>query len=217
MLFRSREAAAKTWAKRMIEAFERAGGAGAFEGVLITATGCAAHLADYAHLFRDEPEWLARAQAFAAQLVQLTDLLSRHESAEPSRAAPSRKLRVALQVPCSEQHGLRAPDAGERLQAAGYDVLPIPEGHLCCGSAGSYSILQPEIAIALRARKLTNIRAVKPDVVATSNIGCLQHLSGPDAPPIVHIAELLDWAEGGSAPRALARATGNGSDQIWIS
>ena len=111
---------------------------------------------------------------------------------------------VALQVPCSLQHGLRGDDGGDALRAAGFEVVNIPEGHLCCGSAGSYSILQPEIASALRARKLENIRAVHPDVIATSNIGCLQHLSGPDAPPILHIAELLDWAEGGPVPQAMA-------------
>jgi glycolate oxidase iron-sulfur subunit len=110
---------------------------------------------------------------------------------------------VALQVPCSQQHGLRAPDDGDVLTAAGYDVVAIPEGHLCCGSAGSYSLLQPEIAAALRERKLANIASVTPDIVATSNIGCLQHLSGSDAPSVVHVAELLDWAEGGPMPRAL--------------
>jgi glycolate oxidase iron-sulfur subunit len=90
------------------------------------------------------------------------------------------------------------------LAAAGFEVCTNPEGHLCCGSAGSYSLLQPEIAQALRARKLANIETVRPYVVATSNIGCLQHLSGPDAPPIVHIAELIDWAEGGPEPAAIA-------------
>jgi glycolate oxidase iron-sulfur subunit len=114
-----------------------------------------------------------------------------------------KRVRAALQVPCSLQHGSRGDDGGDVLRAAGFEVLSIPEGHLCCGSAGSYSILQPEIANALRDRKLQNIRSVKPDVVGTSNIGCLQHLSGPDAPPIVHVAELLDWAEGGPAPKAM--------------
>jgi glycolate oxidase iron-sulfur subunit len=113
-------------------------------------------------------------------------------------------------VPCSLQHGLRGDDGGEALRAAGFEIVAIPEGHLCCGSAGSYSILQPEIANQLRARKLENIRAVHPDVIATSNIGCLQHLSGPDAPPIVHIAELLDWAAGGPTPQAIASAVKSG-------
>ncbi len=235
-----REGESRASAKRMIEAFERSGAAKAFEGILITATGCAAHIADYPHLFREERGWQARAKAFASKLQQLLPSLSSNPPLEggskfasaseqilgrgnangpgiaPSLKNPSRRsgffdppsrggwdqsLRVALHVPCSLQHGLRGDDGGELLRAAGCDVVAIPEGHLCCGSAGSYSILQPEIANALRARKLENIRSVKPDVVATANIGCLQHLSGPDAPPIVHIAELLDWAEGGAIPK----------------
>jgi glycolate oxidase iron-sulfur subunit len=194
-----REDEAQAWAKRAIEAFERAGGARVFDGILITATGCAAHIADYPHLFRDDPEWDSRAQAFASNLVELPQLLS----PLASTGAPKNRPRTALHVPCSLQHGLRGDDGGDALRAAGFEALQIPEDHLCCGSAGSYSILQPEIATALSQRKLDNIRCVKPDVIATSNIGCLQHLSGADAPPVVHIAELLDWAEGGPVPRAL--------------
>jgi glycolate oxidase iron-sulfur subunit len=194
-----REAEAKAWAKRAIEAFERAGGS--FDGVLITATGCAAHIEDYPHLFLGDPQWQARARSFAAAVQTFSEL------AEPRAPESPRRLRVALHLPCSLQHGLRRPDGTKLLAAAGYEVLAIPEGHLCCGSAGSYSLLQPEIAQALRARKLANIQTVGPDVVATSNIGCLQHLSSPDAPPIVHIAELIDWAEGGPQPRALASRT----------
>jgi glycolate oxidase iron-sulfur subunit len=189
---------AKAWAKRAIAAFEQAGGGGAFDGILITATGCAAHIQDYAHLFAGEPEWQTRAKAFAARITTFSDL------SEPRSPAASRRLRVALHVPCSLQHGLHEADGRELLEAAGYDVEAIPESHLCCGSAGSYSLLQPEIARALRARKLANIETLAPDAIATSNIGCLQHLRGPDAPPIVHIAELIDWAEGGPEPRALA-------------
>jgi glycolate oxidase iron-sulfur subunit len=221
-----READAKAWAKRSIAAFERANTNSNFDGVLITATGCAAHIADYPHLFREDPQWQNRAKAFAARLVQLSALLSspvygggaeRSEAEGGSPISPYRlgaeapshlprrrgRIRVALQVPCSQQHGLRVPDDTKLLENAGYEVVSIPEGHLCCGSAGSYSILHPEIAAALRNRKLENIRAVHPDVIATSNIGCLQHLSGSDAPPVVHVAELLDWAEGGPVPRAL--------------
>jgi glycolate oxidase iron-sulfur subunit len=189
-----REGEARMWAKRLIEAFERAT---PFEGILITATGCASHINEYEYLFLDDPEWRSRARAFSQKLLPPEALLG------PPQSRSKSKLRVALQVPCSQQHGLRWPHAAELLQACGFEVLQIPDGHLCCGSAGSYSILQPEIALALRARKLANILAVKPDVVATTNIGCLQHLSGSDAPPMVHVAELLDWAEGGPPPRAL--------------
>ncbi len=80
----------------------------------------------------------------------------------------------------------------------------MPEGHLCCGSAGTYSILQPEISQALRARKLDNIASTEPDIVASTNFPCLNHLGGADGPPFVHAAELVDWAEGGPVPVALA-------------
>jgi len=194
---------AKNWARRAIEAYERAGGERSFEAVLVTATGCSAHMKDLTHLFLDDPLWLPRAGAFAAATRDLLDL------ATPARLAPARGLRVAWQAPCSLQNGLKLAVRGEELlRAAGFEVLTIPEGHLCCGSAGSYSILQPEISGQLRARKLGNIASLDADLIATSNIGCLNHLSGSDAPPVVHLAELLDWAEGGPMPLALTDRVG---------
>ena len=128
-------------------------------------------------------------------------------SITPCRHWPApRRLKIAYQAPCSLQHGLRQSGFGEaQLRAAGFEVIEIPEGHLCCGSAGSYSILQTEIANALRARKLDNIATLDVNAVASPNIGCLMHLTGPDAPPVVHPAELIDWAEGGPLPAALTR------------
>ena len=193
----------KNWARRAIEAYEHAGGAGFFEGVLITATGCSAHLKDLTHLFLDDPLWLPRARAFALASRDFLDL------ATTAPLAPAPKLRIAWQVACSLQNSLKLAIRGEELlAAAGFEVLAVPEGHLCCGSAGSYSILQPEISGQLRARKLGNIAALDVDAIATSNIGCLNHLSGSDAPPVVHLAELLDWAEGGPMPLALSRQDG---------
>jgi len=189
---------AKAWARLAIEAFEKAG---AVNAVLITATGCAAHLADYADLFCDEPGWQARAERFAAKVRDFSEL------ATPRPAAAPETLRIAFHTPCSLQHGLRRGGLGEAaLRAAGFEVHDIREGHLCCGSAGSYSLLQPEIAGTLRGRKLAAIAELGADAVASANIGCLTHLSGPDAPPIVHPAELIDWAEGGPRPRALGQA-----------
>ena len=190
---------AKRWAKRAITAFEKSGGA---EAVLITATGCAAHLADYAELFCDEPDWQPRARAFAAKVKDFSELAS------PRLGGAPEALRVAHHIPCSQQHGLKRADQGAALTAAGYVVADIPESHICCGSAGSYSLLQPEMATALRQRKLDNIATLHVDAIASANIGCLSHLAGPDAPPIVHPAELIDWAEGGPRPRALAGARG---------
>jgi glycolate oxidase iron-sulfur subunit len=194
---------AKNWARRAIEAFERAGGGEAFEGVLITATGCSAHLTDLTHLFLDDPLWLPRARAFATAARDFLDLAVPGPQATPSH------LRVAWHAACSLQNGLKLAGRAEALlAAAGFDVATIPEGHLCCGSAGSYAILQPEIAGALRARKLGSIAPLAVDVVASSNIGCLIHLAGPDAPPLVHLAELLDFAAGGPLPVALAGHAG---------
>jgi len=186
---------AKPQAKAVIQAFEAAGD---IEAVLISATGCSAHLADYPHLFADDPQWLPRALKFASKVKDFSVLT------QPRPAASRENLRAAWHAPCSMQHGLHIGDEGAALlRASGYDVVAIPEGHLCCGSAGSYSLLQPEIAGRLRARKLANAASVDPGVIATANIGCLNHLSGADAPPIVHLAELIDWAEGGPRPAGL--------------
>ena len=188
-----REGEAKMWAKRAIASFERAGD---FDAILISATGCSAHLKDLPQLFAGDAAWHPRASAFAAKVKDFSEIVSPRGAEEPQR------LRVAYHAPCSLQHGLRLSGLNETLlTAAGFAVLAIPEGHLCCGSAGSYSILQPDLADALRDRKLANIATLAPDVIATANIGCLEHLSG--GTPIVHVAELLDWAEGGPKPAAL--------------
>ena len=194
---------AKDWARRAIESYERAGGADAFEGVLITATGCSAHLKDLTHLFLDDPLWLPRARAFAQASRDFLDLAS------PGAVAEPRPLRVAWHQACSLQNGLKLAGRGEALlEACGFEVVAVPEGHLCCGSAGTYSILQPAIAQALRARKLDNIASTEPDIVATSNFPCLNHLAGDDGPPFVHLAELVDWTEGGPVPVALLQRAG---------
>jgi glycolate oxidase iron-sulfur subunit len=196
-----REEEARAWARRAIIAFERAGGASAFEAILITATGCSAHLKDLAHLFLTDDGWRNRAAAFAEKVRDFSEL------AEPRPDVTPKELRVAFHAACSAQNSLRLSGESEALLgAAGFTVLPIPEGHICCGSAGSYAILEPEISQRLRARKLDHVKSVAPDIIATGNIGCLNQLSGPDAPPVVHLAELIDWAEGGPLPGALARA-----------
>ncbi|MBV9418596.1 MAG: glycolate oxidase subunit GlcF [Alphaproteobacteria bacterium] len=190
---------AKNWARRAIEAFERSG----LKEVLITATGCSAHLKDLSHLFLDDPLWLPRARALAQAMRDFLDLAVVTEKKEP------RHLRVAWHAACSLQNGLRIAGKAEALlSAAGFEVVAIPEGHLCCGSAGTYSVLQPDIAGELRARKLGNIASVEPDIVVSSNFPCLNHLVGEDAPPMVHLAELLDWSEGGPVPVALAARAG---------
>ena len=118
--------------------------------------------------------------------------------------APPKDLVVAYHSACSMQHGQQIKDAPKRLlTAAGFTVKDVPEGHICCGSAGTYNILQPEFASRLRDRKVKNIERVAPDVIATGNIGCMTQIGGGTAIPIVHTIALLDWAWGGPKPAGL--------------
>jgi glycolate oxidase iron-sulfur subunit len=113
-------------------------------------------------------------------------------------------LVVAYHSACSLQHGQRITAEPKALLAqAGFTVKDVPEGHLCCGSAGTYNILQPEIATRLRDRKIANIERVRPDLIASGNIGCLTQIAAGTAIPLVHTAALLDWATGGPLPVAL--------------
>jgi glycolate oxidase iron-sulfur subunit len=185
------ETIAKREAKRVIEDFERSKAS----ALSIGATGCSAFLKDYGRVFAGDKEWEPRARAFAEHVKDFTEL------AEPAKAsfAAGNGLVIAYHPPCSLQHAQKIRGAGEALlKAAGFHVAEIPDSHMCCGSAGSYSLLQPEIAEALRAKKLDAIRSTGAQVIASANIGCLTHLSGEW--PAVHIAELIDWAEGGPKP-----------------
>src|SRR5690606_31978760 len=117
-----------------------------------------------------------------------------------------RRLRVAYHSACSLQHGQRVGEQPKVLLAsAGFEVVDVPEGHLCCGSAGTYNILQPGLARELRDRKVANIESQAPDVIAAGNIGCMTQIATGTAIPVVHTVELLDWATGGPRPAALSR------------
>jgi glycolate oxidase iron-sulfur subunit len=121
-------------------------------------------------------------------------------------------LRVAYHSACSLQHGQQIHGGPQALlAAAGFTVTEVPEGHLCCGSAGTYNLLQPELAGALRDRKLANIALTRADLVAAGNIGCITQLAGDAPVPVVHTVELLDWATGGPRPPALARLAATGA------
>src|ERR1051325_2383357 len=126
-------------------------------------------------------------------------------SARPSPDSPGAGLGVAYHSACSLQHGQRIDrEPKALLAAAGFEVVDVPEGHLCCGSAGTYNLLQPELASALRDRKLANIALTGADLIAAGNIGCITQLAGDGPVPVLHTVELLDWATGGPMPRALS-------------
>jgi glycolate oxidase iron-sulfur subunit len=113
-------------------------------------------------------------------------------------------LRVAYHSACSLQHGQKiTQEPIALLKAAGFDALSVPEGHICCGSAGTYNLLQPELATQLRARKAANIETLTPDVIAAGNLGCMIQIGAGTKIPVVHTVELLDWASGGAKPEAL--------------
>jgi glycolate oxidase iron-sulfur subunit len=176
---------AKAWAKRAIRAYE----AGNYDGVLISATGCSAHLKDYTHLFLGDAAWEPRARGFAEAARDFLELVSPLDRR-------LHRLRVAYHPACSMTNSLKLSGLGEKLlTASGFTLVPFAESHLCCGSAGSYSILQPDLSGQLRDRKLAHLAAADPDLVVAGNIGCLQQLGG--GVPVLHLAQLLDWAEGG--------------------
>ncbi len=193
---------AKKRARKTIEAFGRASTERPVEAILITATGCSAFLKEYGNLFAGDNEWEERAKAFASKVRDFVELVEPCE--EPNQEIALQDLSVAYHPPCSLQHAQNIQGQGEALlTAAGFKLVPFADAHMCCGSAGSYSVLQPEISDALRARKLDAIRASGAKIIASGNVGCINQLSGHGAPPGMHIAELLDWADGGPKPANL--------------
>jgi glycolate oxidase iron-sulfur subunit len=174
------------------------------DAVVINASGCGTTVKDYGHMFREEPApWADRAAKVAALAMDVSEVLTKFGYA-PSRPPPG--LTVAYHAACSLQHGQKITALPKQLlQAAGFVVREPPEAHLCCGSAGTYNLMQPAIAGQLRARKLENLGRTRADLIASGNIGCLTQLAG-DALPVVHTVELLDWMAGGPEPPAVARA-----------
>jgi glycolate oxidase iron-sulfur subunit len=174
------------------------------DAVVINASGCGTTVKDYGFMFRTEPHpWADRAAKVASLAADVTEVLERFGYA-PTREPPG--LTVAYHSACSLQHGQKITAAPKQLLArAGFRVKEPAEAHICCGSAGTYNLLQPEIAGQLRARKLENIGRTRADLIAAGNIGCLTQLAG-DALPVAHTVELLDWMAGGPAPPAVLKA-----------
>jgi glycolate dehydrogenase iron-sulfur subunit len=200
------EAEALAFARADIDAWERERLAGGLDAIVINASGCGTTVKDYGFVLREDPAYADKASRIAALARDVTETIEALGLRPASAAIPSTRRRVAYHSACSMQHGQRI-HGGPRslLTSAGFDALDVPEGHLCCGSAGTYNLLQPEIAGKLRERKLANIARTRPDIVATGNIGCITQLSPGCEVPVVHTVELLDWATGGPIPRALTR------------
>jgi glycolate oxidase iron-sulfur subunit len=196
-----REAEALAFVRNNIDAWTREIENG-LDAILITASGCGTTIKDYGFMLRTDPAYAQKAAKVSALAQDISEYLAKLGLAKPKRA--SGRV-VAYHSACSMQHGQgidRAPR--ELLAQAGFAVKEVPEGHLCCGSAGTYNMLQPEIAGRLARRKAANIEKVNPEIIATGNIGCMVQIGGATAIPVVHTVELLDWATGGPKPAALA-------------
>jgi glycolate oxidase iron-sulfur subunit len=193
------------FARRQIDAWTAEIEARGADAILITASGCGTTVKDYGFMFKDDPAYAAKAARIAALAKDVSEYLATLEL----KRVPGPGMTVAYHSACSMQHGQKITDTPKKLlTAAGFKVKDVPEGHICCGSAGVYNILQPEIAGALRERKVGNIARLKPDVIATGNIGCMTQIGKGfadrgESVPIVHTVELIDWATGGPRPPAL--------------
>ena len=171
---------------------------GGLDAIVVTTSGCGTVIKDYGHMLRDDKDFAALAATVSALAKDITEYVGGIEMPPPRQ--PS-NLVVAYHSACSLQHGQKITQAPkELLSKNGFVVKDIPEGHLCCGSAGTYNILQPDLAGRLRDRKVANIATVKPDVIAAGNMGCMVQIAGGTSVPVVHTIELLDWATGGPQP-----------------
>jgi len=185
-------------ARANIDAWSREAAGEGLDAIIINASGCGTTVKDYGFLFRMEPDpWREKAEKVSALTVDFTEFLTRFGYA-PTRPVPN--LTVAYHAACSLQHGQQITAEPKALLArAGFRVVEPKEPHICCGSAGTYNLLQPAISGRLRERKLGNLKATKPDLIAAGNIGCITQLAG-DTLPVIHTVELLDWMAGGPRP-----------------
>ncbi|MDP2081706.1 MAG: glycolate oxidase subunit GlcF [Pseudotabrizicola sp.] len=174
-------------------------GAG-LDAVVINTSGCGTTIKDYGHMFRNDP-LAADAATIAGLAMDVSEVLTKLTLPE---GAP-KGIKVAYHAACSLQHGQQIKTLPkDLLKRAGFTVVEPADSHLCCGSAGTYNLLQPEISQQLKARKVQTLEAKTPDIIAAGNIGCMMQIGSGTQVPIVHTVELLDWATGGPKPRALA-------------
>jgi glycolate oxidase iron-sulfur subunit len=194
-------------ARANIDAWITEADARGLDAIIINTSGCGTQIKDYGFMFREDAVYAEKAARVAALARDVTEYLAELAFNHDIAVGPSAEaatLRVTYHSACSLQHGqkiIRQPR--DLLRAAGFTVSEPAEGHLCCGSAGTYNLLQRDLADQLKARKSVNIRATHPDIVAAGNIGCMTQLQGSVGAPVVHTVELLDWASGGPKPAAL--------------
>ena len=200
-----RETQALAMARNNIDAWTREIEGAGLDAILTTVSGCGTTLKDYGFMLRTDTAYAAKAAAVSGLAKDVSEYLATLRL----QGTVAETLTVAYHAACSLQHGqkiIREPK--ELLSKCGFIVKDVPEGHLCCGSAGTYNILQPALAAKLRERKVANIARLAPDVIAAGNIGCLTQIAAGTAIPVVHTVELLDWATGGPMPEPLRLKAG---------
>jgi glycolate oxidase iron-sulfur subunit len=188
-------------AKRNIDAWLKLENEGGLDAIIITASGCGTTIKDYGHMLRLDAAYADKAKRVSALAKDITEFVATLDLPAPSNASG---IVVAYHSACSMQHGQKITDLPKKLlQQAGFTVREPREGHLCCGSAGTYNILQPDISAKLLSRKVGNLHATKADLVATGNIGCITQIARAAEMPVIHTIELLNWAYGGEVPASL--------------
>ncbi|BCG03337.1 glycolate oxidase iron-sulfur subunit (plasmid) [Paraburkholderia sp. PGU19] len=181
-------------ARRNIDAWWPAIEAGA-EAIVQTASGCGAFVKEYGHLLRNDPLYAAKAARVSALARDLVEVLAKEPLDVLQPADDAVAMRVAFHCPCTLQHAQKLGGAVESvLTRLGFDLSAVPDAHLCCGSAGTYSITQPELAQKLRDNKMAALESGKPDVIATANVGCQMHLDGAGKTQVRHWIELVEEA-----------------------
>ncbi|HAL76744.1 MAG TPA: glycolate oxidase iron-sulfur subunit [Rhodobacteraceae bacterium] len=172
---------------------------GGLDAVVINTSGCGTTVKDYGHMFRDT-DLAEQAAQISSLAMDVSELLMQLEMPDLEQ----KNIKVAYHAACSLQHGQQIKTFPKTLlQKAGFTVLEPADPHLCCGSAGTYNLMQPEISSQLKTRKVANLEALQPDIIAAGNIGCMMQIGSGTAVPVVHSVELLDWATGGPQPAAL--------------
>jgi glycolate oxidase iron-sulfur subunit len=195
-------------ARTNIDAWMREIDGEGLDSIVVTASGCGTTIKDYGYVLRGDPAYAERARRVSALARDVSEYISKIKALN---VVPGPRPVVAYHAACSLQHGQKIRhEPKETLSKIGFVVKDVPDGHLCCGSAGTYNLLQPQLATALRDRKIASIAKVGPDVIAAGNVGCMTQIAAGTDIPVVHPIELIDWATGGPLPEALRRPAGAG-------
>jgi glycolate oxidase iron-sulfur subunit len=188
-------------ARRNVDVWMREVEGNGLDAIIITVSGCGTTIKDYAHMLRLDPAYAEKARTVSALACDITEYLERIDLGAPTQVSG---LTLAYHSACSMQHGQKITTTPKTLlKAAGFTVKDVPKGHLCCGSAGTYNIMQPKIARQLRDNKVANIESTNPELIATGNIGCMTQIGTGTDLPIIHTVQLLNWAYGGRMPDEL--------------